>query len=176
MDESTALLVVVMGVSGAGKSTVGERLADRLRVPFADADEFHPPANLEKMAAGTPLTDEDRWPWLEAIGRWLGEHAEEGAVATCSALRRVYRDVLRQRAAGIWFLYLDGNNDVIAQRVSSRPLHFMPASLLQSQFDTLEPPDPDERAVAVDTGQPPDEIVDAFLAAIRSHPPGDAHG
>jgi gluconokinase len=164
--------VVVMGVSGAGKSTVGAQLARRLGVPFADADEFHSTENIAKMAAGKPLSDEDRWSWLDRIGRWLEERSATGAVATCSALRRQYRDALRAHVADAWFLYLDGNIAVIKTRVAHRPHHFMPAALLDSQFDTLEPPQPDEQAVELDTSCRPDEIVDEFLDHIRIGPTG----
>ncbi len=169
-----APLVVVMGVSGAGKTTVGERLAESLGVPYAEADEFHPPANIAKMAAGTPLTDEDRGPWLEAIGRWLAQHAEAGAVATCSALKRSYRDAVRAQASDVWFLHLEGDRGVIQQRVAHRPHHFMPVSLLDSQFETLEPPAEDERAFAIDADRLPDEIVAAFIAHLTPEHPGDS--
>ena len=111
--------LVVMGVSGSGKSTVGAALAQRLRVPFADADDFHPPANIAKMSAGHPLDDDDRHPWLEAIGVWLAEHPE-GGVMSCSALKRAYRDQLRHHASGVAFLLLDGTPEVIRKRQASR--------------------------------------------------------
>ena len=142
-----------MGVSGSGKSTVGAALAQRLRVPFADADDFHPPANIAKMTAGEALDDEDRQPWLEAIGEWLAAHADGGGVMSCSALKREYRDQLRHHARGVEFVHLDGNREVIARRQASRPGHFMPASLLDSQFATLEPLEPDERGFVVDVDQ-----------------------
>lgn len=163
-DESP--LVVVMGVSGSGKTTVGELLAERLDVEFADADQFHSKANIAKMAAGVPLTDDDRWPWLEAIGEWMAEHQDTGAVATCSALRRAYRDVLRRHAPGLWFLDLTGTAKVMAERIEHRGHHFMPVSLVGSQFDTLEPPDDDEQAVMIDVTQSPAEIVEEFIAAL----------
>ena len=156
-------LVVVMGVSGSGKSTVGAALAQRLRVPFADADDFHPEANIAKMTAGEALDDSDRWPWLEAIGHWLSEHREQGGVMSCSALKRRYRDQLRHHAHEVEVLHLDGTREVIARRQASRPGHFMPASLLTSQFQTLEPLAPDEHGVAIDVDQSIDAIVDAFV-------------
>src|SRR4051812_28291309 len=119
-------LVVAMGVSGSGKSTVGAALAQRLRVPFADADDFHPPANIAKMTAGEALDDTDRQPWLEAIGEWLEAHRESGGVMSCSALKRKYRDQLRRHTADVEFLHLHGTRDVIARRQASRPGHFMP--------------------------------------------------
>jgi gluconokinase len=163
---TSALRVVVMGVSGAGKTTVGELLAARLDVPYADADEFHPPANVAKMSAGTPLTDDDRWPWLDAIGRWLDQQRAGGAVVTCSALRRTHRDALRAHVADLWFLHCAGSFELIQQRITRRAHHFMPASLLRSQFETLEPPGADERAVSEDVGRQPAEMVADFLATI----------
>ncbi|WP_328355963.1 gluconokinase [Mycobacterium sp. NBC_00419] len=155
--------IVVMGVSGSGKSTVGAALAQRLRVPFADADDFHPPANIAKMTAGQALDDEDRYPWLEAIGQWLADHPD-GGVMSCSALKRTYRDQLRQHCSDVRFLHLSGSPDVIARRQASRPGHFMPASLLASQFATLEPLDDDERGIAVDVDQSIDSIVESYMS------------
>jgi len=162
-DKLSQPLLVVMGVSGSGKSTVGAAIAQRLRVPFADADDFHPPANVAKMSAGTPLDDDDRWPWLEAIGEWLAAHDALGGVMSCSALKRRYRDQLRHHAQSTTFLHLDGSHEVIAARQASRPGHFMPASLLHSQFATLEPLAPDERGVVIDVDQDIDAIVDRYL-------------
>jgi gluconokinase len=158
-----APLVVVMGVSGSGKSTVGAALAQRLRVPFADADDLHPAANIAKMSAGQALDDHDRRPWLETIGGWLAEHVGTGGVVSCSALKRRYRDQLRHHAPSVVFLHLDGSHDVIAARQASRPGHFMPASLLHSQFATLEPLAPDERGTVIDVDQDIDAIVDRYL-------------
>jgi gluconokinase len=161
--------IVVMGVSGSGKSTVGAALAQRLRVPFADGDDLHPPANVAKMTAGQALDDDDRYPWLEAIGRWLADH-HDGGVMSCSALKRKYRDQLRRHCAGVEFLHLSGTPEVIGKRQASRPGHFMPASLLQSQFATLEPLDPDEHGIAIDVDQNIDSIVDNYveLSATRT--------
>jgi gluconokinase len=160
-ESSSSAPVVVMGVSGSGKSTVGAALAQRLRMPFADADDFHPPANIAKMTAGEPLDDHDRWPWLESIGRWLADHAD-GGVMSCSALKRKYRDQLRHHAPGTVFLLLEGTPEVIRRRQASRPGHFMPASLLGSQFATLERLAPDEEGVTIDVDQSVDAIVEAY--------------
>jgi gluconokinase len=153
--------VVVMGVSGSGKSTVGAALAQRLRVPFADADDFHPPENIAKMTAGHALDDHDRYPWLEAIGAWLAGHPD-GGVMSCSPLKRKYRDQLRRHADEVVFLLLEGTPEVIRKRQASRPGHFMPASLLRSQFATLEQLAPDENGVTVDVDQSVDAIVDEY--------------
>ena len=157
--------IVVMGVSGSGKSTVGAALAQRLRVPFADADDFHPAANIAKMTAGQPLNDEDRHPWLEAIGDWLAQRCDSGGVMSCSALKRKYRDQLRRHCPGIEFLHLSGTPEVIGKRQASRPGHFMPASLLASQFDTLEPLEPDERGISIDVDENIDSIVETYVAS-----------
>jgi gluconokinase len=154
--------IVVMGVSGSGKSTVGAALAQRLRVPFADADDFHPPANIAKMIAGQPLDDDDRYPWLEAIGAWLAGHCD-GGVMSCSALKRKYRDQLRRHCPTVEFLHLSGTPQTIAARQASRPGHFMPASLLASQFATLEPLQSDERGITIDVDQDIDSIIQTYL-------------
>src|SRR5262245_34253517 len=156
-------LVVVMGVTGSGKSTVGEALAKRVGLPFADADTFHSPENVAKMHAGTPLTDEDRLPWLQAIGDWLAQRRDTGAVVTCSALRRTYRDILREKVPDVTFLHLAGDKETVRKRVAHRPGHFMPESLVQSQYDTLEPLGTDEQGVVIPFDLPVDEIVDRFL-------------
>lgn len=160
--------IVVMGVSGSGKSTVGAALAQRLRVPFADADDFHPPANIAKMSAGEALNDDDRHPWLEAIGEWLAARGADGGVMSCSALKRTYRDQLRGHCARIDFLHLSGTPEVISKRQASRPGHFMPASLLKSQFDTLEPLESDEHGIAINVDQSIDAIVETYVAAMDS--------
>lgn len=156
-------LLTVMGVTGSGKTTVGAALAQRLRVPFADADDFHPPANVAKMSAAVPLTDADRLPWLHLIGDWLAGHAERGGVVSCSALRRGYRDVLRTAAPRQLFVHLDGPPEVVARRVAGRPGHFMPATLVASQYETLEPLGADEHGLTLDLDLPVDDLVDAFL-------------
>jgi gluconokinase len=155
--------IVVMGVSGSGKSTVGAALAQRLRVPFADADDFHPPANIAKMTAGHPLDDDDRLPWLDSIGQWLASHGS-GGVMSCSALKRKYRDQLRGHCPAIEFLHLEGTLETIGRRQASRPGHFMPAALLASQFETLEPLEPDEQGFAIDVDQSIDSIIDTYVA------------
>lgn len=151
--------VVVMGVSGSGKTTVGERLAARLGLRFVDADALHPAANVEKMRAGVPLTDDDRWPWLDAVGAVL---AEGSVVVACSALRRAYRDRLRA-VAPFDLVYLHGDPDLLAERIGHRSGHFMPATLLQSQLDTLEVPDEAEHAVRADVAHPADELVEQVV-------------
>src|SRR4051794_5481920 len=157
--------IVVMGVSGSGKSTVGAALAQRLRVPFADADDLHPAANVAKMVAGEALDDGDRFPWLEAVGAWLAEHRDGGVIA-CSALKRAYRDQLRQHAGATRFVFLEATREVIERRQASRLGHFMPVSLLGSQLATLEPPPPDEHAVVIDVDQGVDAIVQAYVDAV----------
>jgi gluconokinase len=152
-----------MGVSGSGKSTVGAALAGRMGVPFEDADDLHPSANIAKMARGEPLDDNDRWPWLELIGMWLVNHADGGVIA-CSALKRKYRDQMRQHSDNVEFLLLEGSREVIERRQAGRPGHFMPASLMSSQFATLEPLGPDEAGVVIDVDQAVDEVVAAYLA------------
>ncbi|BDX31817.1 gluconokinase [Mycobacterium antarcticum] len=154
--------IVVMGVSGSGKSAVGAALAQRLRVPFADADDFHPEANIAKMTAGHALDDADRRPWLDAIGRWLADHPD-GGVMSCSALKRAYRDQLRGHCTDVAFLHLAGTPELIGRRQASRPGHFMPASLLASQFATLEPLTADENGVDVSVDQDIDSIIDEFV-------------
>jgi gluconokinase len=162
--------LVVMGVSGSGKSTVGAALAQRMRVPFADADDFHPPENVAKMTAGEALDDHDRHPWLEAVGAWLADHGD-GGVMSCSALKRKYRDQLRQHAPGLAFVHLEGSHETIARRQASRPGHFMPASLLASQFATLEPLEPDERGVVIDVDQSVDAIVEDSVSGLDALDP-----
>jgi gluconokinase len=162
-DQPHRPLVVVMGVSGAGKSTVGTALAERLGLPYRDADAFHPQANIDKMAAGHPLDDRDRAPWLQAIGAWLASRDGAGAVASCSALKRRYRQTLLDAAPGIRFLHLSGAAAVISDRMRHRPGHFMKAGMLESQIQTLEPLGDDEPGVAIDVRQPVAAIVDEFV-------------
>jgi gluconokinase len=158
--------VVVMGVTAAGKSTVGAALAQRLRVPFMDADDLHPPANIAKMAAGRPLEDDDRYLWLERVGEWLADH-RDGGVVSCSALKRDYRDRLRAHDPGVQFLYLRGEPELIEGRLAARSGHFMPAALLRSQFETLQPLGADERGVTVDAGLDVQDAIDAFLSRVN---------
>ncbi|MBL4916812.1 gluconokinase [Szabonella alba] len=156
--------LVLMGVAGCGKSSVGAALAPRLGAVYVDGDDLHSPENVEKMRAGTPLTDADRWPWLGRIGETL---RDPGIVIGCSALRRIYRDRIREMAgAPVRFVHLTGSRDVIAARMGKRTGHYMPTTLLDSQFATLEIPGPDEAAIAVDIDQPLDAIVAAILAAL----------
>ncbi|MFF5258453.1 gluconokinase [Actinomadura viridis] len=158
-------VIVVTGVSGSGKTTVGERLAERLGWDYAEADAFHSPANIEKMSAGIPLTDEDRLPWLRAIAGWIGERIERGApgVATCSALKRSYRDLLAAGRPGVRLVFLDGDRELIAGRMADRSGHFFRPAMLDSQFRDLERPAPDEGALIVPIGGSPDEIVTRVL-------------
>ncbi|MVA69800.1 gluconokinase [Agrobacterium vitis] len=158
--------LVLMGVSGCGKSSVGAALATSLGAVYIDGDDLHPPQNIARMQAGIPLGDEDRWPWLDAVGTRLA--GEQGVtIIGCSALKRAYRDRIREKACGsVRFIHLAGSHAVIARRVAERPGHFMPASLLDSQFAALEPPGADEQAVTVDIDQPLDSLVAAIVSAI----------
>lgn len=166
--------LVVMGVSGSGKSTLAEGVVARTGWVFAEADAFHPQANIDKMSQGIPLTDEDRWPWLADLARWMAEHAARGedTVITCSALKRTYRDVLRADVAALGeghrvvFAHVDGAAEVIAGRLAGRTGHFMPASLLQSQVDTLEALEPDEDGLVLDLTDAPGVLVDRVLASV----------
>jgi len=159
--------LIVMGVAGTGKTTVGAMLAGRLHWLYAEADDFHPAANVEKMAAGTPLTDADREPWLAAIGRWIDERAAAGepAIVTCSGLKRAYRDRLRQDRPQVRVVFLEGSRELIARRLAARHGHFMRVEMLDSQFADLEPPEPDEGVTEVSVEPPPNEIVAAILRA-----------
>jgi gluconokinase len=167
-------LVVVMGVSGSGKTTVGEGIARAMGWEFAEGDSFHSKANVAKMTAGTPLTDEDRWPWLRDIGAWLGEHEAAGrsAVVTCSALRRVYRDLLRDQRPDVRFCHVHADAEVLQERLDHRTGHYMPPSLLPSQLATLEPLEADEPGVMVSVAGSPEEIVDRALDALGLVPAG----
>jgi gluconokinase len=161
--------IVVMGVSGAGKSTVGALLAERLGWPFEDGDAFHPPGNVEKMRAGTPLTDEDRWPWLGAIAARIAaaRAAGTGVVVACSALKRAYRDVLRDGQGDVRFLHLTGEPALIMARQAARVGHYMPASLVASQFATLEPPETEADVIDIEVEAEPPAVTQAALAALR---------
>ena len=161
--------IVVMGVSGAGKSTVGTLIAARLDCPFRDADSFHPPANIAKMKSGAALTDEDRRPWLAAIAAWIAAHRAAGTsgVVTCSALKRVYRDIVTDRQrADVRLVYLKGEFDLIAARLAARKGHFMPPALLRSQFDALEEPAADEHAITVPIDATPQDIAARVIAQL----------
>ncbi|MFJ5262969.1 gluconokinase [Streptomyces sp. NPDC088387] len=163
---STPHVVVVMGVAGTGKTTIGPLLAARLGVPYAEGDDFHPRANIDKMTAGTALTDDDRWPWLDAIGAWADSRTGLGGVVSSSALKRSYRDRLRAAAPDLVFVHLTGDRALIEDRMSHRQGHFMPAALLDSQFATLEPLQPDEAGVAVDVSGSPEEITERAVHAL----------
>lgn len=162
--------VVVMGVTATGKTTIGERLADELGCEFVEGDSLHPRRNIEKMEHGIPLTDEDRWPWLQAIADLVAARDVEGisTVVTCSALRRAYRDALRD-AAPTFFVHLHAPFEVLEGRMTLRTKHFMPTSLLQSQFDTLEDLEDDESGAVVDVSPPVDEVVEEAVNAVRTH-------
>jgi gluconokinase len=172
--------IVVMGVAGSGKSTVAALLAQRTRRPFAEADDFHPPANVDLMRAGVALTDEDRWPWLGSMRDWLDQQSLAGrsAVMTCSALKRPYRDLLRTAHGRVRFVHLTASPEVLAARVSGRADHFMPASLLPSQLATLDPLADDEDGVTLDAGATPESLVEQILAdgAPRTAPRPAASG
>jgi gluconokinase len=171
------LVVVVMGVSGSGKTTVASMLAGRLHWPFAEADDFHPPENVAKMHAGTPLNDDDRLPWLHAIAaqidRW--RDAGQNGIVTCSALKRSYRDIIIGTRPEVRLVYLKGDFEIIHRRMVTRHGHFMPVSLLHSQFEVLQEPASDERPIVVPVDQPPAVVVERILAALTppaaSNPP-----
>lgn len=160
--------VVVMGVSGCGKSTVGRLLAERLGVNFVEGDALHSDRNVAKMAAGIPLTDADRHGWLQAVAEQLNNPTAEasGVVASCSALKRIYRDLLRAGVPDLRFVFLHGEPALLAQRLGGRSGHYMPASLLQSQLDTLEPPDDDEHPIRLNIAAPPPLLVQQALDAL----------
>ena len=160
--EPEPLVLVLMGVSGCGKSTVAALLAGELGWPFEEGDSLHPQANIDKMAAGHPLDDEDRWPWLEKVAEWVEECLDSGrsGIITCSSLKRSYRDLIDRRGHGVEFVYLAGSKELIAARLAARQGHFMPPGLLDSQFATLEEPTPDEPSIRVEVGPPAPEIAD----------------
>lgn len=159
------VVLVLMGVSGSGKSTVAGILARRLGWPSKEGDELHPEPNIQKMKAGRPLTDEDRRRWLERVAEWVQERldAGENGLITCSALKRSYRDVISRRGSGVVFAFLAGSLELIAARLAARQAHFMPSSLLESQFADLEEPASDERHIRVDVGPPPGEVARRIL-------------
>jgi gluconokinase len=167
-------VVVVMGVSGSGKTTIAVLLAQLLRWELADADDFHSPASLQKMGKGMPLTDEDRWPWLYAIAAWIDDVRRAGrrGIVTCSALKRSYRRILIGDRQDVRLVYLKGDMQLISQRLSKRRGHFMPAALLRSQFDTLEEPGPEENPVIVSVAAQPEAIAERILAELGADPKG----
>jgi gluconokinase len=164
--------LVVMGVSGSGKSTIADKLAERLGWTFEDGDRFHPPSNVAKMSAGVPLTDEDRWPWLRAIADEIDRVCKVGqhAVIACSALKRAYRDILVHGRNDVRIVYLSGTEELIASRLALRKGHFMPPGLLASQFKTLEPPDESEHPVTVSIDAAVEIIVDDIVRQLRLSP------
>ena len=160
--------IVVMGVSGSGKSTVAATLVDRLGWEFAEGDDFHPPANVEKMRAGKPLDDDDRWPWLRRLADWIGEHERAGrnVVVTCSALKRAYRDLLCDGHPSVWFAHVTADPELIRERIEHRTGHYMPASLLDSQLTTLQPLADDEPGARISGAGSPPSVVAELLAAL----------
>jgi gluconokinase len=158
-------VIVMMGVSGSGKSTIASMLAHRLQWVYEDADWFHPKSNVEKMHRGEPLTDADRWPWLHAVAEWIDKTRKAGGhgVVACSALKRAYRDILIDGRPDVRLVFLKGDQDLIARRIAARDDHFMPPSLLDSQFATLEEPAADERPITVSIAPHPREIVDSIV-------------
>jgi gluconokinase len=160
--------LIVMGVSGSGKTTVAEDLARRLGLEYAEGDDFHPAHNVEKMRAGIPLTDEDRAPWLHELADWIGKHERLGrsVVVTCSALKRSYRDLLREGHPSVWFAHVSADAELLRKRLQQRKNHYMPASLLDSQLAILEPLEPDEPGVTVSAAGSPEDVVAEVLAAL----------
>ena len=160
-------LYVVMGVSGSGKSVIGKPFAKALGLEFVEGDDYHPPENVQRMSSGIPLTDEDRAGWLQALAERIrgAKDAGKGLVVACSSLKRAYRDVLRAgaRPGPLRFIYLRGSREVIAERIGARRGHFMPPALLDSQFDALEEPTPDEHAWVCDVSRPSEEIIAALV-------------
>jgi gluconokinase/shikimate kinase len=173
MHAAGGVVLVVMGVSGSGKTTVASMLAHRLRWPFQEGDDLHPESNIEKMRAGHPLSDQDRTPWLELIADWVDKRLDAGqnGIITCSALKRAYRDVINRRHQGVVFIFLDGSRKTVALRLASRHGHFMPPLLLKSQFEDLERPAPDEPAIRFDVDAPPQRIVDAVIEKLGLRDP-----
>ena len=174
---NTLCALIVMGVSGSGKSTIAAKLAERIGWRCEDGDRFHPASNVAKMSAGHPLTDEDRWPWLQAIADEIDRVSEAGdrAVIACSALKRAYRDILVHGRKDVRIIYLEGSQQLIADRLAKRKGHFMPAGLLDSQFKTLEPPAPDENPVTVSIDAPVDAIIDDIVRKLDIGPASLTH-
>lgn len=162
--------VVVMGVSGSGKTTVARAIAEATGLVFAEADDFHPAANVEKMRSGIPLADDDRWPWLSDLARWMAEQAAAGAstIMACSALKRAYRDALGSGPPAVFFVHLSGDPGLIEARIAGRTGHYMPASLLGSQLATLEPLEADEAGIVIDVATPLEQIVATAVDAVEA--------
>jgi len=171
-DFENVIAIIVMGVSGCGKSTIAELLSRDLGAPFRDGDSFHSEANVAKMRSGTPLTDEDRWPWLAAMAAWIDEHRRrrQRVVLACSALKRVYRDALRDGHGDVRFVFLNGTKQEISVRMQARKGHYMPPALLDSQLATLEPPTAEEGPITVSIAATPEEIAAAALRQLRNAP------
>ena len=165
-------VLVIMGVSGSGKSTVAGILAGQLGWDLEEGDDLHPAANVAKMAAGTPLTDDDRWPWLDRVADWIRDHTRSGlpGVITCSALKRIYRD--RMRGDHVVFVHLTGSKDTISHRLAARTDHYMPTTLLDSQINTLESPGPDESVIVIDVGRKPAEEAAEIIDRLSLHTEG----
>jgi carbohydrate kinase (thermoresistant glucokinase family) len=172
MDGKSPLVIVLMGVSGCGKSTTGNALSHALGWPFRDADSFHPPANISKMSRGAPLTDADRAPWLAAIAGWIDERLETRTpgIVSCSALKRIYRQQIVGEREHVRLVYLEGTIELIAGRLAARKDHFMPSSLLESQFATLEEPQADEQPVVISVAAAPASIIDTIVSALGLEP------
>jgi carbohydrate kinase (thermoresistant glucokinase family) len=172
VEAAKPIVLVLMGVSGCGKTTVAEILAGRLGWPFAEGDSLHTRSNIEKMSEGNPLTDADRERWLVSVAEWVESRLDSGGsgVITCSALKRRYRDVINRRGSGVVFVLLTGGSETIAARLAARVGHFMPASLLDSQVADLEDPDPVEPHILVDIGPPPNEIAESILRELGLEP------
>lgn len=168
-DAGAPAVIVVMGVASSGKTSLGERLAEKLGWPFRDADSFHPPANVAKMSGGVPLTDEDRKPWLAAIAAWIDELRTTGGhgIVTCSALRKAYRDVIVGKRPDVALVYLKGSRELIGERMAARQHHFMPPSLLDSQFATLEEPGADENPLVVQVEASREAIVEQVVSELQ---------
>jgi len=168
-DATSPCALVVMGVSGSGKSTIAGALAERLVWRYEDGDKYHPPGNVAKMSAGHPLTDEDRWPWLQVIADEIDRTCQAGqhAVVACSALKHAYRDILVHGRDDVCIVFLNGTKDLIADRLAARKGHFMPPELLASQFRTLEPPQPGEQPITVSIDAPVEAIVDDIIRQLN---------
>jgi gluconokinase len=167
-DPAGTTSIVVMGVSGSGKSTVAAGLVEQLGWEFAEGDDFHPKVNVEKMRSGQPLDDDDRWPWLRTLADWIGEHEQAGTsvIVTCSALKRSYRDLLGDGHPSVWFAHVTADRELLRGRVENRPGHYMPSSLLDSQLATLQPLEDDEPGASISGAGAPEDVVAKLLTAL----------